>query len=767
MKYVLALIVFFKTITSFAQHTCGTIATEHDIKVMTELLASGSKARSNSTYPTVNIPLTIHILREDDGSGGLAVQELNEALMILNDAYKPINFNFFINEEIKYIDNSGFYDFDSSREAELTGNNNISSTINIYFFNSLTSGGSNLCGYAYFPSSGRDHIMMANGCAASSTLPHEVGHYFALYHTHGKTNTGTTDELVDGSNCSVAGDDVCDTPADPNLSGNVDGLCSYTGGEADENGDFFDPFPKNIMSYSISSCREQFTSGQYDRVINAFQTFKTYLSRDILNPELTLSNRFACTGSKVQFENISNNYSSIQWEFEGGEPSTSLDENVSVTYNEAGRFDVKLTLFDDQNNQEELLLEDYIVVENEFVELREGIIRSSFEDSEFVEEILNPDNDITFTSTGRASFDGNKSLFIELYGYRSRGQKDQVLLSTINSDLNKIYEVEFSYANAQYGSSNDGLRLVYRDQCGDWVTVWEKYGEELSTAGDLRYYFVPEDDQWENEIVQFEVPDNVDRFELAFESVNDFGNNIYIDDYKIQSVDPTFTVDEIIVTPSTCNDSNDGQIVVNTSGEGTFEYAIESEDVVYRSSNTFENLAPGDYRVLIKKIENGSVKDEVVNVSFIDTRPNKPEIRQIGDFLQINAGVGQTIVWYLDGEVIDGETSASLLNPSSGTYEAELISGPCSSISDPFVILSAEKSINITLSPNPAEDYISINFGTSNISRFSVNLLDVSGRSITRYENQKLIDLSYLPKGVYLVKIMDEGRSITRRIIKK
>ena len=87
-----------------------------------------------------------------------------------------------------------------------------------------------------------------------------------MFHTHGKTNNGTTDELVNGSNCESAGDNVCDTPADPNLNGKVSRDCLYTGGASDANGDPFDPDPRNIMSYSRKECRDVLTPGQLARV---------------------------------------------------------------------------------------------------------------------------------------------------------------------------------------------------------------------------------------------------------------------------------------------------------------------------------------------------------------------------------------------------------------------------------------------------------------------------------------------------------------------
>ena len=141
---------------------------------------------------------------------------------------------------------------------------------------------------------------MSNGCTTNgSTLSHEVGHYFSLYHTHGDGNCSFTDEYVDRNHqinivgvsfnsCLILGDELCDTEADPNL---VDALndcdinlvnssCVYTGTYTDNDGDLFVPDPTNVMSYSRKACRTTFTSGQYDRVLSSLLNDRNYLICD-------------------------------------------------------------------------------------------------------------------------------------------------------------------------------------------------------------------------------------------------------------------------------------------------------------------------------------------------------------------------------------------------------------------------------------------------------------------------------------------------------
>ena len=222
------------------------------------------------------IPYKIHVVRTNSGTGGITTAQLTTAFNIVNGLYA--NANMYLKQcgTINYIDNSTYFDFDQSSQTALTTPNNVTNVINIYFFNSITSSsGSGLCGYAYFPG-GPDLIMMANSCATNgSTLSHEIGHYFNLSHTH-STSNGI--ELVNGTNCSSAGDLLCDTPADPQLSNSsVSTSCIYTGSATDPNGAAYAPDVTNLMSYSRKSCRSFFSPQQYARISFSALNQRAYL----------------------------------------------------------------------------------------------------------------------------------------------------------------------------------------------------------------------------------------------------------------------------------------------------------------------------------------------------------------------------------------------------------------------------------------------------------------------------------------------------------
>ncbi len=89
-------------------------------------------------------------------------------------------------------------------------------------------------------------------------LPHEMGHFFGLFHTH-RDMEG--EEKIIRSDCETTGDHLCSTPADP---GPLYGIyIDYTRcemiGYTDQNGYEYKPMINNYMSYYYPCYRRAFT----------------------------------------------------------------------------------------------------------------------------------------------------------------------------------------------------------------------------------------------------------------------------------------------------------------------------------------------------------------------------------------------------------------------------------------------------------------------------------------------------------------------------
>ena len=337
----LILIFFLFPIFGFSQHDCGTIPTQQQIDYLNQ--TRNARKNWNQSKSPLLIPIQNHVVRETDSTGGLTIIDISFVMNTLNTYYFNSNIQFYECTSINYINNSTYFDFDQSQEAAIRAANDVTNVINIYYFNSITSSsGSSLCGYTSFPP-GPDRVMMKNSCAINgSTIVHELGHYLSLYHTHGPTNTGTTTELVNGSNCSSAGDDLCDTPADPNLSGLVS-ACQYTGTALDANGQSYVPDPTNIMSYSQKVCRTFLSAGQYNRANYSAINDRGYLNCSTPVAPLasfSILNLSSCSGN-ISF-NDESLYNPNYWNWNFGDGTYSNLQNPSHTYLNDGTYDVSL-----------------------------------------------------------------------------------------------------------------------------------------------------------------------------------------------------------------------------------------------------------------------------------------------------------------------------------------------------------------------------------------------------------------------------------------
>ncbi|MCA0132340.1 T9SS type A sorting domain-containing protein [Winogradskyella alexanderae] len=350
--------LFFVPFLNAQSDDCGFKFTEEEqnyydskidqIKALeTEFLQNQSFGRNSNLLSSV--PIKAHIIRQSDGTGGLTEIQLNDAIATMNSIYVSAGLEFFLCDGINYINNDDYYTYESSEEGLLTSVNNVNGVINIYFTNSITSSsGGSLCGYAYFPG-GPETILMANSCTTNgSTLAHEMGHFFALPHTHGNSNVfASTEELVDGTNCESTGDFICDTPADPKLGfNNVNTNCDYTDFfSQDANGDVYQPDPLNIMSYSRKQCRTLFSPQQFARINAVYQISRSSMACPSFSTDFVADETESCGSDlTVNFTDNSVGATTWSWDINGDAIEDYNTQNITHTYNGIGTYDVALTV---------------------------------------------------------------------------------------------------------------------------------------------------------------------------------------------------------------------------------------------------------------------------------------------------------------------------------------------------------------------------------------------------------------------------------------
>jgi hypothetical protein len=210
-------------------------------------------------------------------------EQVDTILEEANAYFKPICMSF-SSCDYNIIDNYAYnYLDDTLRVKEAGIVFSLPRRINVFFVNKLIG---EKCGYSYadgFFTDREAQIFIELSCSdnPAEQLAHHMGILLGLL----ETNTEAGEELVDGSNCSTAGDLICDTAADPygavrdstNMWVQIavsdpfiyySPSCEFIWEELDDNGEFFTPQVSNIMS--PYPCKCEFTREQYLKMVDNY-----------------------------------------------------------------------------------------------------------------------------------------------------------------------------------------------------------------------------------------------------------------------------------------------------------------------------------------------------------------------------------------------------------------------------------------------------------------------------------------------------------------
>ncbi len=220
-------------------------------------------------YPKV-FHVSVHIVLNEGGEGSFGMSEIEEHFDLMNAWFEPLCWTFEMCKQDTVIDHS-FNLLNQNRFTKLPEYYNDDHMLNLYYVS--TSSIRDFCHLA--PQRGIEdpttaHVVMARTCVTNDLI-HKLCHMFGLIDTYNPANP----EFVNGSNCTVAGDRLCSTPADPynpnTNMGFVNTSCQYISDIRDANGQFYEPMVGNIMS-SYRGCRDGMTVEQYRTMLNTYLT---------------------------------------------------------------------------------------------------------------------------------------------------------------------------------------------------------------------------------------------------------------------------------------------------------------------------------------------------------------------------------------------------------------------------------------------------------------------------------------------------------------
>ncbi len=273
------------------------------------------KPNKSSSLATYRIPVVVHVIEDGTILTAITDDQIRGAIQNINERYRKtpgtlgdgngvdIGFEF----ALAVRDPNGNctngitrYNF-TSNSAYMAAGVNYGSTgsgvadtdikslvswdqskyYNIWLVSEIdnNNGGSGIQGYAYMAGS---HGNVEDGAlilaskfklTTSGTATHELGHAFNLFHTFEGDDDpqgGTNYVCPANATCSTDGDKVCDTP--PHIRSAS--TCPAGQTNSCDGGSSTELYYHNYMDYSSYSCKNEFTAGQRTRVLTTIATIR-------------------------------------------------------------------------------------------------------------------------------------------------------------------------------------------------------------------------------------------------------------------------------------------------------------------------------------------------------------------------------------------------------------------------------------------------------------------------------------------------------------
>jgi hypothetical protein len=279
-------------------------------KIAEALLTSRNFAKQGSVK---YIPVVFHVIH-NGGSENITQAQIMDQMRILNEDFRKkagtngdkstnqyatdMEFEF----RLAQVDPNGNR-HDGINRIQSTATENASDNVkalsrwssakylNIWVVKSIQLSGTGegtVLGYAQFPSymsfaPNNDGIVIradyvgsiqsGNSSHMGRTLTHEVGHWVGLYNPFQDGCTGQT-----ASNCSSAGDRVCDTP--PVASANYGSVCDATLNSCSGDNPDLPDMINNYMDYLDGKCANTYTLGQKARATAQMSLYRSAIYSD-------------------------------------------------------------------------------------------------------------------------------------------------------------------------------------------------------------------------------------------------------------------------------------------------------------------------------------------------------------------------------------------------------------------------------------------------------------------------------------------------------
>lgn len=266
-----------------------------------------------------------------------------------------------------------------------------------------------------------------------------------------------------------------------------------------------------------------------------------------ITPSITLRNAGSSELTAVKvFSQLDNGPVSAPYNWTGslliGQSSNVTLPAITAT---GGAHTLKIWTAEPNGGVDENKVNDTLSVSFSILAPQAGPFAEGFESTTFPPvdwRIVNPNaGSLTWTRTTAARKSGTASATMNFYNYTTAGHEDIILSPILDVVGADSVILSFERAYRVYSTSPsfaDGLAIVISTDCGATFTeVWRRDGTALATvAGAQTSSFVPTTAQWENTRIDLKpFIGSATSITVGFKGINNFGNNLYIDDINIRN----------------------------------------------------------------------------------------------------------------------------------------------------------------------------------------------------------------------------------------
>tara|TARA_B100001758_G_scaffold81904_1_gene69620 strand:+ start:21868 stop:23826 length:1959 start_codon:yes stop_codon:yes gene_type:complete len=588
----------------------------------------------NKSQPVITIPVVVHVIhRTQDAIGAntnIPDAQIEDQLLILNQDYSQTNPEFpnpprntFINNvgnpQIQFclasIDPSGNptngitrtstsnseWDYDTQsndmKQASTGGIDNWDPLryLNIWICRIGSSGGGQTLGYAYLPGlqggnqSWKDGIVVdyryfgtvgnASNFSDGRTTTHEVGHYLGLSHTFCESS-GCCDNDLNGN---YSWGDVDDTPATEDIYfGSVN---SFTNNNTCNDLSYSNIFTSNVLDMdenymSYASDQWMFSEGQVDVMLGT------------LNASTWQGGRVALKNSTVSVNCNGIVASSWDCDSQGNCVDPGTGNGNYSSYNAC------------------------LAVcgcAGDIPPINEGFQSPTLPSNWSVD---NPDGDQTWQVNPNYGYNTSGSILIENSIYSANGEYDDLNSPTLNFSNASNINLSFDYAYSLWTNPNlaqnwsDTLIILVSADCGlSWEKVWEEAGTNLVTTTPIYNefeWYPSSNNDWSSASINLDNYTNIDGVIIKFRNVNQYENNLFLDNINISANISASINEEVKNTIFAYPNPADKSITINYSGKKEI-YNMLGKKILETFNNEIDIsfLSKGVYVI---KVDNASIR---------------------------------------------------------------------------------------------------------------------------------------------------------------